>query len=477
MMRFVAMLRDSLKEAVDGWIFLVMLGLSTLLIVLVASASVRPLPAASAVPDMLPHQAMQMVFADRGQASRAAMFMQSQSVENVATLEKGGTPWDCDIQFTLRFQRGFPGMPAGIEMEGGKDLKDVKRGDIKIVEGQAGLFADPIEDAARFWAASAGTPAKERPKFTEELASDFLAYQVAAASGLKVIKVVRKEKGVYEITARSESRLRWPHEPSLFFGSLKLPFARGPLGDILYNLESGLVSGLGAWVVMLAGVIVTAGFVPNMLRKGAIDLLLTKPMSRPLILVYKYLGGLTFVALLTTITTVGIWAAVGMRTNVWFPGLLVASVPIVFYFAILYAFSTLVGVLTRNSIVCIVATFLFWIAIFLIGTAHSVVSELDRVDMNLAGAAPPGGDGPPDLKPPGWAVTTTTVLNRITPRTRDLGTLTDRVIGSGLLSDGEQERQRKKTMNVDWPEVIGVSLGYLGAFLALAVLRFVTRSY
>ena len=42
---FLAMLKDSFREAVDGWIFAVMLGLAGLLILLVASSSAEPLPA------------------------------------------------------------------------------------------------------------------------------------------------------------------------------------------------------------------------------------------------------------------------------------------------------------------------------------------------------------------------------------------------------------------------------------------------
>ena len=37
---FVAMLKDSFREAIDGWIFAVMLGLSGILILLVAGPAV-----------------------------------------------------------------------------------------------------------------------------------------------------------------------------------------------------------------------------------------------------------------------------------------------------------------------------------------------------------------------------------------------------------------------------------------------------
>ena len=37
---------------------------------------------------------------------------------------------------------------------------------------------------------------------------------------------------------------------------------------------------IGAWVALLTGVIITSFFVPNMLRKGTVDLLLVKPIQR-----------------------------------------------------------------------------------------------------------------------------------------------------------------------------------------------------
>ena len=70
--------------------------------------------------------------------------------------------------------------------------------------------------------------------------------------------------------------------------------------------------------------------------------------------------GLLFVFLLCVVTVGGVWLVVGLRTGVWSPGVLVSIFGITFYFAILYACSTLFGVLSRNAIVCIVVTIVFF---------------------------------------------------------------------------------------------------------------------
>jgi ABC-type transport system involved in multi-copper enzyme maturation permease subunit len=321
---------------------------------------------------------------------------------------------------------------------------------------------------------------------------------------LSVTKVEVVDATSFRISADGvTSPLAWPHKPSLFFGAVPLSFLEVSLGTQIHLIENTLVNGLGAWVVLMAGVIVTAGFVPNMLRKGAIDLMLTKPLARPTILIYKYLGGLIFVMILAIVAYGGIWIAIGLRTGVWAPGLLYCIPGVTFYFAILYAFSTLLGVLTRNALVSILLTIGFWFVIWIIGTVHNTLTVLDNLEIQ---GAPPGArmradakkppkakdeqpkedgakeeeesqfeGGPP--KPPATLVKVFKILNMVTPRTKDLDTLTSNLITRDLLSEGEQRQEGMKLRSTNWGEVLGVAGAYILAFLGIALLRFVTRSY
>src|SRR5262249_44606548 len=85
-----------------------------------------------------------------------------------------------------------------------------------------------------------------------------------------------------EIEARTApsrlTRRLWLFHFSILFGAVSLPFMSGPLAGQLYGIENILVNSLGATVALLVSVIITAFFVPNMLRKGTIDLLLVKPI-------------------------------------------------------------------------------------------------------------------------------------------------------------------------------------------------------
>src|SRR5262249_51582284 len=144
----------------------------------------------------------------------------------------------------------------------------------------------------------------------------------------------------------------WPHQIGLFFGAVKL---RGetqvPLVLQLFLILNYVVNGVGAWVAILVSVVIASLFIPNMLRKGTVDLLLVKPIRREVLLVYKYLGGLLFIALNTAFVVVGVWLALGLRSGVWTHHFLLSIFVITFFFAVLYAVSTLFAVLTGSAIV------------------------------------------------------------------------------------------------------------------------------
>src|SRR5262249_30661905 len=68
----------------------------------------------------------------------------------------------------------------------------------------------------------------------------------------------------------------WPREPRALFGLVPLFLVHVPLRDQVYGVMDYLVGYFGAGLAMLVSVIVTAAFIPNMLQKGTVDLLLVK---------------------------------------------------------------------------------------------------------------------------------------------------------------------------------------------------------
>jgi hypothetical protein len=137
--------------------------------------------------------------------------------------------------------------------------------------------------------------------------------------------------------------------------------------QILSFLVSRLVGNIGVFIALL----VTASIVPQMLDSGAIDLLLSKPVSRPLLFLSKFFGGCTFILLNATFLIAGLWIIVGWRFGIWSDGLLWTIPVFVFVFASYYSVSTLAAVIWRNAVVSIVVSILFWAVCFAVGLAKT----------------------------------------------------------------------------------------------------------
>jgi ABC-type transport system involved in multi-copper enzyme maturation permease subunit len=452
MRSFWAILRDSYREAVSGWVVQVMLVLSLILFLLIGSVSYSPAPVDSALDSIV--KKTTTVVPNRGNSLQTQMFFFDPKVHDVESTAPADRPFDGEYAFTLAIESKAVLGNVGVDM--GEKEKDAK-----VVQGKS-IVADAFKSAVEAWVRE---KKDDKVTYTEDLAKEFLTYQLRVNGNLDVksIESLKPEDGHarYKITAKGNgSKLAWPHKIGVFFGALNIPSPVG-LGATLYLIESTLVVGLGGWVLLLVAVVVTAFFLPNMLRKGSIDLLVVKPINRITLLIYKYIGGLIFVLLLTTVTVGGVWAIIGLRSGVWDPGILVTIPAITFYFAILYAISALCAVLTRSAIACIIVTIGFWFLLYVLGTAHQIIEGLNST---------------PEMDVPKWLVTTADAINAGSPRTKDLDNLISRQISQGLLSESELRFNRAHLIKFPaWGEVIGVSAVYIFVFLALACWRFVTR--
>jgi hypothetical protein len=139
--------------------------------------------------------------------------------------------------------------------------------------------------------------------------------------------------------------------------------------DSVAGFTSFFVGQLGVF----AAVLVTASIIPNTFDAGSVLLLLSKPISRPLLYLAKFLGGCSFVLINATYLVSGLWLLVGIRLNIWQHRLLLCIPVFLFLFAIYYSVSGLVGLVWRNSVICIAVTVLFWFACSLVGSAKLMI--------------------------------------------------------------------------------------------------------
>lgn len=445
-MQFFAYLKDSFREARSGWVLQAMLVLSALMVLFVGSVSFRPISLKETLDGNLD-------LSNSLSKSNAGMGFVTFHIENYEQTNLV-EPWKADYAFDWVVRtpsaedlkkatdiRGLPTSRARVERDLGK-MTFLK--DLKVASGPDGAV-----------------PGERR-------------FRVTAAT-------------------RATDAASWPQKATFLFFFEGPSFLAMPMRTATYLMQKYLISGAGAWIILFISVVISAAFIPNLLQKGAVDVAVSKPISRPLLLVYKYVGGLTFTGLLTIFTVGGAWLVMGLRTGLWNWYFLLMVPLLLFYFAIVYAVSVLFAVLTRNTIVAILATLLAWGLFFGIGklnndilNRYDAVEKIKKEDAKLKPGEQPDPDeilnrADPD-RPVWWVIPKSVwpvcqLVHAVTPRTYQLDDRLDDLIAQGVLTDTERKDEDLKEDDPrgTWAEIFGVSGAFIAVMLGLACWRFQTR--
>lgn len=125
---------------------------------------------------------------------------------------------------------------------------------------------------------------------------------------------------------------------------------------IVKQVETGFF--MISWnLIIFFSLISTASFIPSMLEKGTIDLLISKPISRPMILISKFLGAVLFVFLSMVFLLGSIWIILSAKSGHWDPTFLVSILWLTLAFAVMYSIVVLTGLTTQSTIVAILVNF------------------------------------------------------------------------------------------------------------------------
>jgi ABC-type transport system involved in multi-copper enzyme maturation permease subunit len=465
MQSFLAILRESVREAMDAKVIYVLFAMSLLLLLFTASMSFEPAPPDRAFPTIV--KKFGVVFPDQGQG-KVPIFTRGIEYKAVDAKETGkgqyalrleASPSDMD-KLKDFFSKSDSKQNDGLRLAVFNWLQPAgKTRSIAFVPGMQAMQVADLQKATD----------EELRAVTDDQIAAFLRHQFEIHAGFGGVEVKRVTSGVkepdyaFDIQINSSSGVRgWPHTTKLFFGGATV-LSETPLGIVLWIVEDQIINGFGAVLTLLVGIIVTGFFIPNMLRKGALDLLITKPISRVGLLVYKYIGGLTFVFVLTAFTVGGMWTVIGLRSGFWDPSFLSLIPILTFTFAILYAFSTLVAVFTRSAIAAILLTCGFAFFLYLVGV---IKTSLDGVHADEARRD----------NVPRWVYTTVDVIHGGLPRYKDLDRLTTKLLTDSTMTPLERFALAKAGAEFpDWAPTFGVSLAFIAVCLGLASWRFVTR--
>ncbi|TWU34166.1 ABC-2 family transporter protein [Novipirellula aureliae] len=120
-----------------------------------------------------------------------------------------------------------------------------------------------------------------------------------------------------------------------------------------------IIQWLLGYILVFLGILVTASIIPDMLQPGSLHLLLSKPVSRSMLLLSKYVGGCAFMFLCVVQLVVGLYLVAGFRLDVWNARILLCIPVSVFVFAVFYSVSVLAGLRWRSPILAIGVTCMF----------------------------------------------------------------------------------------------------------------------
>jgi hypothetical protein len=431
--KLLAMLGDSLREALDRKIFAAMLVLSGLLTLFVASISFRPIT----LEDDLQNATRLMTW---GLSFNPHIGKVDFRIENFHQTNDAREPWHGNYEF------------------------------------------DWVTEAEDIKKLPPGLPTTQRDVRRTMREFHYLENVEVSRNQSKDPKILR-----YPVTTGGtnvEDALGWRYEPNILF-AIPLTWFHTSIREAVYFIEDTLVNGFGAWIAVLIGVIITASFIPSLLEKGAVELWLSKPIRRPSLLICKYLGGLVFVFVLTAVTVLGVWTAIGLRSGIWAPGFLIVIPAVTFYFAMLYSVSTLAAVFTRSAVVAILLTLAIWFGLWLDGTIHGYLENArqarEKTGQMIKEAVGGEEQAEVSLSPPGqdlphWVYTISDMFYKALPRTREMNDLTAEWVGRGLLSEADQKRLAKFD-RPPWWETVGVTAAFIGVMLGLACWKFTRADY
>ncbi len=174
-----------------------------------------------------------------------------------------------------------------------------------------------------------------------------------------------------------------------------------------------IVDWLLGFILVLAGILVTSHLIPDMLQPGSLHLLLSKPVSRSLLFLSKFVGGCAFMTLCVTQLIIGLYLIIGFRLGVWNPRLLWCIPVAVFLFAVFYSVSAVVGLRWKSAIMATGVTMIFGLICFVVGflgglsdafvTRPVAIKQVTRYDGTFVGSTRGGGVVGYDAKTNTWA--------------------------------------------------------------------------
>ena len=125
------------------------------------------------------------------------------------------------------------------------------------------------------------------------------------------------------------------------------------------------------WIAAVLALVSTASVIPDFISQGAIELTLSKPISRVRLYLTKCAGALLFAFLQVLVFAVAAFIVIGLRGGDWAFEVFWAVPIVTVFFAYIYSVCALLGLLTKSTLASLLLTLLFWFLLWLLNTADA----------------------------------------------------------------------------------------------------------
>jgi len=169
-----------------------------------------------------------------------------------------------------------------------------------------------------------------------------------------------------------------------------LPIDADEIRSVLTKSLAGFTGFFVGILGIFVAILVTSPMIPRTFDAGAIDLLLSKPVSRWLLFLSKFVGGCAFIFLNASYFIVGLWLIAGLRHDIWSEELLLCIPVFLFLFVIYYSISAFAGVIWKGAVMSVMMTILFWVACTVVGSAKGMTEAFYVNKLRLTGLVSAG---------------------------------------------------------------------------------------
>lgn len=283
---------------------------------------------------------------------------------------------------------------------------------------------------------------------------------------------------------------------SLLFGAFHFEepmLAKGTEGaELMYLVifKQLIVGAWLSWIAIVIALISCAPIFPEFLTEGSAGVSLSKPLSRPLLFFYKFIGALLFMTLQAALFTVVVFFAIRWRVGVWNPTIFWSVPVLVLVFSYLYAVMAWLGIKTRSVMASVLITLLVWLVCFC-----SLLTEQVAYGLAYRGSNPFSRERLSGEEQSGWKTAypwlripyvvlpkpgeTTGLLDRwiVLGSGKGLGTSAVDAMSNGGKLDGVGEEAKEDLVRHSPAWIIGTSLAFEALVLALACRMFSRRDF